>query len=96
MAAFVNRVHTLGTEVEMFKITLHEEMAFMLINRYGPGYDSLKHIIDQWSTVDFTYEKVKEALLTEDNRRKFEITLTSKEVKASRAFRAIKQNLKKR
>uniref|UniRef100_T1IIJ7 CCHC-type domain-containing protein n=1 Tax=Strigamia maritima TaxID=126957 RepID=T1IIJ7_STRMM len=56
--------------------------AYILLSRVGKDFELQIQSIYQWQKVNFTYEKVQEALLLENNRRK----LSEKSLEAATAY----------
>uniref|UniRef100_T1JIT4 Uncharacterized protein n=1 Tax=Strigamia maritima TaxID=126957 RepID=T1JIT4_STRMM len=94
MHQYIGRVDQAAREVEALTMTDEEAKTFMLISRVGPGFDSLKQIIDQWDDTQFTCKNVCAALLTEDHRRKFDAAATLTEHTEAQAFLAFKKSQK--
>uniref|UniRef100_T1IS18 CCHC-type domain-containing protein n=1 Tax=Strigamia maritima TaxID=126957 RepID=T1IS18_STRMM len=94
MHQYIGQVDQAAREVEDLAMTDEEAKTFMLISCVGPGFDSLKQIIDQWDDTQFTWKNVCAALLTEDHRRKFDAVATLTEHTEAQAFLAFKKSQK--
>uniref|UniRef100_T1ISI3 DUF4219 domain-containing protein n=1 Tax=Strigamia maritima TaxID=126957 RepID=T1ISI3_STRMM len=88
MTSFIDRVDTIGKDVEKLAMTWENMRTYILIARCGKGYENLRQIIDQWSDTDFNWTKVSQALMSEENHRRFAsgTSTESKESTDSKAY----------
>uniref|UniRef100_T1IK12 CCHC-type domain-containing protein n=1 Tax=Strigamia maritima TaxID=126957 RepID=T1IK12_STRMM len=75
-------------DVEKLAMTWENMRTYILIARCGKGYENLRQIINQWSDTDFNWTKVSQALMSEENHRRFAsgTSTESKESTDSKAY----------